>query len=120
MIFDYHKTDSSSFLHHLVLSAISDVAPLGEKQKFDELSERTKKWTEIDMHLTMNGEEIDLGKFLEKLASQYDWQIEHAAKRLWRDAVDVSEIEQILFDVKVHMKKKLAEKGVEFTEDDGY
>lgn len=95
-----------------------------DKETFEQLSAATEKFTNVTVTMHVNGIEVDVDKFLDRIQSQFDWSVEARAKELVREVVRFDELQQTISDVEHAVKRdcydKLRKLGVEIHEDDWY
>lgn len=117
MPFNYHDR-SDEFIGWALISLIA-----GDKTNFEELSEKTNKWNEVDLKVTINGIEVDTEHFMESMEGNMKWWAEKKAQNMMEDIMDgvreeVDKVEDVLREASVFIKTSLQEKlGISFPED---
>lgn len=115
-MFNYHDR-SDEFIGWALVSLLAGT------DKFDELSEKTDKWDNVDLKVIINGVEIDTEHFMESIEGQMKWWAEKKAARMMEDVMDgvreeVDKVEEVLKEASTFIKVKLQnELGIEFPED---
>lgn len=116
MPFNYHDR-AGEFIGWALVSL------LAETDKFDELSEKTDEWDNVDLRVTINGVEIDTEHFMKSLEGQMKWWAEKKAARMMEDVMDgvreeVDKVEDVLKEASNFIKSNLEDKlGIKFPED---
>lgn len=116
-MFNYHDR-SDEFIGWALVSLIA-----GDKTNFEELSEKTNKWDEVDLKISINGIEVDTEHFMESMENNMKWWAEKKAARMMEDVMDgvreeVDKVEEVLKEASTFIKVKLEnELGIEFPVD---
>lgn len=117
MKFNYHER-ADEFIGWTLVSLIA-----GDKTNFEELSEKTNKWNEVDLKVTINGIEVDTEHFMESMEGNMKWWAEKKAQSMMEDIMDgvreeVDKVEDVLREASSFIKTSLQEKlGIQFPED---
>jgi len=117
MIFNYHER-ADEFIGWALVSLIAS-----DKTNFEELSEKTNKWENVDLKVTINGIEVDTEHFMESVEGNMKWWAQKKAESMMEDIMDgvreeVDKVEDVLREASDFIKTSLQEKlGIEFPED---
>lgn len=104
MQFNWHELDTESFLSWMVVHL---VAGRENKKTFDALSEATKSFTEIDMHIVINGVELDPKHFADSIQHNMSYMAEQAAKKMLADLGELGTLREALNDFQENVAEKL-------------
>lgn len=116
-MFNYHET-AEEFIGWALVSLIA-----GDKTNFEELSEKTNNWHEVDLKVTINGIEVDTEHFMRSIEGNMKWWAEKKAQSMMEDIMDgvreeVDKVEDVLKEASEFIKTSLQEKlGIQFPED---
>lgn len=110
MRFNYHEQDRDSFLSWTVIHLITEV--MKDDDQFEKLNKLTKKWTEIDLTIQINGVEVSPKHFLEGIKSNMDFWAEQKAEAKAHEILDnvrekVDTVEELLEDIAEELKRKI-------------
>ncbi len=116
MPFNYHE-NADEFIGRAVISLMA-----GQHDKFDELSEKTDSWKNVDLKISINGVEVDTHHFMESMEGNMKWWAAKKATEEVENVMDnvrekIDEIEDMLQEVSGFVRTKLEnELGIKFPE----
>jgi len=104
MQFNWHELDTESFLSWMVVHLI---AGRENKTTFEALSAATKGFTEVDMHIVINGVELDPKHFADSIQNNMRYMAEQAAKEMLNDLGELTTIQEALNDFQKSVAGKI-------------
>jgi hypothetical protein len=104
MQFNWHELDTESFLSWMVVNLI---AGRSNEKLFTELSESTNGFTEVDMHITINGVELDPKHFADSIQHNMTYMAEQAAKEMLTELGELDTLRESLNDFQENVAEKL-------------
>jgi hypothetical protein len=112
--FDWHKRDED-FLKWMLLALVSPT----QGEIFEELSEATKGWTKVEMEILINGKQMPVEHFVDRLKTNMQYQAEKAAKEKIRDMLDLRKLQEAIEEFQHSAENKIyelaAEAGIEMS-----
>lgn len=124
-VFDWHEENGKNrgrgtFLSWALLNFTGFTA-VG-KEKFEELSEATDRFTRVELGITVNGIEVGAKTFMEALDQAMDWAVEREAAKLIEDMPRLHQLHEAVADFERDFKERVRqlahEAGIELREDD--
>lgn len=98
-MFNYYE-NSKEFIGWALVSLIAGYP----KEKFEELSEKTNTWSEVDLKISINGVEVPTEHFMESVENNMKYWAEQTAEKKVEDVLDkvtdkVYDVENLLDDL---------------------
>jgi hypothetical protein len=122
--FDWHKENEGqgTFLAWFLLHLISEES---NKELFDSLSERTDKWHNVELGVTINGVELSTESFIARLDQMMESEVKREAKNMITESVQLRELNDFAYDLTQAFKQRARsaaeEMGIEIDEyEDGW
>lgn len=104
MKFNWHELDRESFLSWMVVHLI---AGRSNEKLFTELSVSTNGFTEVDMHISINGVELDVKRFADSVRRNMEYMAEQAAKDTLAEYGELNTFREILDEFQDSVAEKL-------------
>ena len=92
--FNWHETGEEDFQRWLIPTILADLPR--EQSRFDELSELTRNWSDVNVTVQINGVEVDPAGFFTSIERNITYLTEREAARLVGDNARLSEIHSVL------------------------
>lgn len=73
----------------------------------EDLSEKTKHFTEIDFGITINGVVIDGDDFFKRLEEAFDGEVKREAQRMLDENVELTDIQDRVHDLGLHLQEEI-------------
>lgn len=120
--FDWHAAGRDTFQQWLIPTILADLP--GDQSLFDQLSELTDNWCDVNVTVQINGIEVDPTGFFTSIESNLTYLTEREAERLVRENEDMTQIHtsirQFERAVRREMNMALGRLGIEPSEEDRY
>lgn len=109
MRLNYFENDRESFESWMIITLVTQARKDGQ---FNQLNTLTKKWTEVDLTVQINGVEVSPENFLEGVKSNMHFWAEQKAETKAHEVLDsvrekVDEIDDLLTEVADELKRKI-------------
>lgn len=92
--FNWHETGQDDFQRWLIPTILADLPR--EQSRFDELSELTGNWSDVNVTVQINGVEVDPTGFFTSIERNLTYLTEREAERLVRGNDRLNEINSVL------------------------
>ena len=116
--FDWHK-EPEGFLKWMLTHV---AAASKDDELFDELSDASDQFTNVELQILVNGVEVDAKGFVERIEWAMDRGVEDEAKRLVRDMHRLGDLKDAVHDFERGIKNKMREfardQGIELDTED--
>lgn len=100
----YEEIKKNTLLSHVVLNGMSDAIIKG-------ITSKVPHETEVDIVLTVNGEEIELLPFMQHWQNQVDSMIKEEAKKLVDEKMSsLNDIQYLVIDLKERLEAEIAKR----------
>ncbi len=106
-----YQDSPETFLKWLLLATV----PAEDKELFDDLSVRTKNFTEVELGVTINGTPVDAEKLINFLERSLQYRAEDAADRRLENlglTLLIDKIEEAQADLIREVKDRLEHEGI--------
>jgi Mg2+ and Co2+ transporter CorA len=98
MTFDWHELNHDGFLSWMVVHLVAVDRNAGNGEDiFEQLSERTKRFTEVDMKISINGIDIPVDTFVDRIQGNMKYYARRASEEIAGDIT--SEIDDKVRDM---------------------
>lgn len=88
--FNWHETGQDDFQRWLIPTILADLPR--EQSRFDELSELTGNWSDVNVTVQINGVDVDPTGFFTSIERNLTYLTEREAERLIREEADLTAV----------------------------
>lgn len=88
--FNWHETGQDDFQRWLIPTILADLPR--DQSRFDELSELTGNWSDVNVTVQINGVEVDPTGFFTSIERNLTYLTEREAERLVREEADLTAV----------------------------
>lgn len=88
--FNWHETGQDDFQRWLIPTILADLPR--EQSRFDELSELTGNWSDVNVTVQINGVDVDPTGFFTSIERNLTYLTEREAERLVREEADLTAV----------------------------
>lgn len=92
--FDYHQEGYDSFLGWMLISMVARQREMGDDEFFDKLKEASAGFSNVEMSITINGLEVNVPSFLDRLQDVLNYKAETAAQEKLQCIPVIDDLEQ--------------------------
>ena len=107
--FDWQDAEHDSFVKYVITTLIADKT----KEEFDELSNLTNKWTDIELSIFINGIEVNAQAFLDGVDRNMHYYAKDYAKDLVHEKLNIEAIDQLNDVIKATKKRIIEDFGLQ-------
>lgn len=110
LTFDWQSLDDNAFLKWLLISFTSaEKNPAEQKQWVEDMSDRTEKFSNVQMDIQINGVPVPASALIRELRHHLDYLANTAARELVAN-VGLGELEEHLRDIESDVRNLVAER----------
>lgn len=109
MNFNWHELDHDEFLSWMTITLVTQAR---KDDIFEKLNILTKKWTDVNLTIQINGVEVSAENFIEGIKSNMSYWAEQKAEVKAHEILEsvrdkINEVEELLDDVAQELRRRV-------------
>lgn len=117
-VYDWAKEPHTSFLGWFLPTVMVDV----DSDQQADLAKRTRRWTDVQVQVLINGVEVDARNFLDSVERNIEHCARNAARDMLNNVIRLDDLEDRVTQIRValieQVEAALREQGIELPDDE--